>query len=432
MLKKILEKLHQIWRARDLRKNLLYVLLMLVLFRIAANIPIPGVNVGNLERFFQGNQAFGLLNIFSGGALENFSIVLLGVGPYITASIIFQLLGMIVPQLEEMQKEGGEAGRRKINQYTRLLTVPIALMQSYATLTFLQRAGQGVILGTLPPFDLVTALITITGGTVLLMWIGELITERSVGNGISLLIFAGIISGIPTAIQQASATFDSSQLFDLIAFIVIALLTIAGVVFMTEGQRNIPVSYARQTRGTTAFGALQTYLPLRVNQAGVIPIIFAVSLVLFPSLVAQFLVGSSITWLAGIANVVLDLFNNQLFYGVFYFILVVAFSYFYTAVVFHPDQIAENLQKRGGFIPGIRPGRPTVEYLTRTSFRILLAGSLFLGVIAVMPIAVKEILGLGGQNLVVGGTSLLIVVSVVTESLKQIESQLVMRDYEGF
>ena len=203
---------------------------MLVLFRIAANIPIPGVNVGNLERFFQGNQAFGLLNIFSGGALENFSIVLLGVGPYITASIIFQLLGMIVPQLEETQKEGGEAGRRKINQYTRLLTVPIALMQSYATLTFLQRAGQGVILGTLPPFDLVTALITITGGTVLLMWIGELITERSVGNGISLLIFAGIISGIPTAIQQASATFDSSQLFDLIAFIVIALLTIAGVV----------------------------------------------------------------------------------------------------------------------------------------------------------------------------------------------------------
>ena len=265
---------------------------------------------------------------------------------------------MIVPQLEEMQKEGGEAGRRKINQYTRLLTVPIALMQSYATLTFLQRAGQGVILGTLPPFDLVTALITITGGTVLLMWIGELITERSVGNGISLLIFAGIISGIPTAIQQASATFDSSQLFDLIAFIVIALLTIAGVVFMTEGQRNIPVSYARQTRGTTAFGALQTYLPLRVNQAGVIPIIFAVSLVLFPSLVAQFLVGSSITWLAGIANVVLDLFNNQLFYGVFYFILVVAFSYFYTAVVFHPDQIAENLQKRGGLFRAFAPVVP--------------------------------------------------------------------------
>jgi preprotein translocase subunit SecY len=432
MLKKILEKLRQIWRARDLRKNLLYVLWMLVLFRIAANIPIPGVDVGNLERFFEGNQAFGLLNIFSGGALENFSIVLLGVGPYITASIIFQLLGMIVPQLEELQKEGGEAGRRKINQYTRVLTIPIALMQSYATLTFLQRAGQGVILGSLAPFDLVTALITITGGTVLLMWVGELITERNVGNGISLLIFAGIISGIPTAVQQAFATFDPSQLFNLLAFIAIALITIAAVVFMTEGQRNIPVSYARQTRGSSAFGALQTFLPLRVNQAGVIPIIFAVSLVLFPSLIAQFLVGTSISWLAKIATVVLELFNDQVFYGIIYFILVVAFSYFYTAVIFHPDQIAENLQKRGGFIPGIRPGRPTVEYLSRTSFRILLAGSVFLGIIAVLPIAVTELLGLGSQSLVVGGTSLLIVVSVVTESLKQIESQLVMRDYEGF
>lgn len=433
-----LEKILQLWKVKDIRNKILYILALLLVFRIAAHIPVPGVDVENLKNFFSSNQVLGLLNLFSGGALENFSVVMLGLGPYITASIIFQLLTMIIPRLEALQKEG-ESGRAKINQYTRILTVPLAAMQAYATITLLRRSGQsfaagaGVpqgIIGDLTMFQLVSAIVMITAGSIFLMWLGELITEKGIGNGISLLIFAGIIAALPRSIQQTFAVFDPSQIFTYLIFVAIAIVTIAGVVIITEGQRNIPVSYARRIRGNKVYGGVNTHLPLRVNQAGVIPIIFAISIVLIPPIVAQFFVGSSTAWLASLAQGVINIFNNQLFYGVIYFVFVVAFTYFYTAVIFHPDQIAENLQKQGGFIPGIRPGRPTTGYLSYVSNRILLTGALFLGVIAVLPFILQAATNI--QTLVLGGTSLLIVVSVVIETVKQIESKLVMRDYEGF
>lgn len=416
------------WISPDLRKRVLTVLGLLVIFRIGAHIPIPGIDAENLQQFFQRNQILGLLNIFSGGALENFSVMMLGVGPYITASIILQLLTYIVPRLEEMQKEEGEAGRQKINQYTRYLTVPLAALQGYGTLTVFRTSSAGLI-GNLTMGQWVSVIVTITAGSVFLMWLGELITEKKLGNGISLLIFGGIIAGLPQAVQQFLATFDSTKLPTYLGFLVIAIATIAAVVFITEGKRNIPVSYARRYRsGIGGGGGGITHLPLRVNQAGVIPIIFAVSLVLIPPIVAQFFVGASQSWLANAANEVIKAFQNQLIYGIIYFILVFAFTYFYTAVIFHPEQVAENLQKHGGFVPGIRPGRQTAEYLNFVSTRILLLGALFLGLIAVLPVVVQSLTGL--QNFQIGGTSLLIVVSVAIETVKQIDAQLVMRDYE--
>lgn len=431
-------KITQLWKIPDLRRKILFVLGILVIVRVAAHIPVPGVATEGLKQFFGSNQILGLLNIFSGGALQNFSIVMLGLGPYITASIIFQLLGYIIPRLEELQKEG-EQGQRKINQWTRLLAVPLSLLQAYATITLLARTGsnffgKGQVAGTqglissLTPFQMIAAIITITAGSIFLMWLGELITEKKIGNGISLLIFAGIVAQIPTSAQRFFATFDQTKVLGALLFLALALVTIVAVVFITEGQRNIPVSYARKIRGNRVYGGVNTHLPMRVNQAGVIPIIFAVSLVVFPPLVAQFLLRVNIAWLASGAQFIINLFNNQIFYGVFYFILVVAFTYFYTYVVFHPDQISENLQKQGGFIPGIRPGPPTTQYLARISNRILLTGALFLGLIAVLPVIVRDT---SGQSFVIGGTSLLIVVSVVIETVKQIDAQLVMRDYES-
>lgn len=418
----------RIWKVKDVRNKILFVLVMLVIFRFAGHIPIPGVDIDKLRTLFSSNQFLGLLNVFTGGGYENFSIVMLGVGPYITASIIFQLLTMVIPRLEALQKEG-EQGQQKINQWTRMLTVPLAVLQAYGTITFLKQSGGGVV-GELSFFQLAMAMITITGGTIFLMWIGELITEKKIGNGISLIIFAGIVARLPQSAQQSIATFDGSQLFTYLAFAVIALVTIAGVVFVTEGQRNIPVSYAKRVRGNRVFGGVDTHLPLRVNQAGVIPIIFAISIVLFPPLIAQFVARTPVAWLASAAQLVITTFQNQVFYALLYFVLVVAFTYFYTAVVFRPNQIAEHLQKQGGFVPGIRPGRPTAEYLGYISNRIILGGALFLGTIAVLPSVMQGFTG--SQTLVVGGTSLLIVVSVVIETVKQLEAQLVMREYEGF
>lgn len=402
-------------------------LLMLVVFRIGAHIPVPGVNTENLRELFSSNQLLGFLNLFSGGTMENFSIMALGVAPFITASIIFQLLTMIVPRLEQMQKE--EGGRQKINQYTRYLAVPLAMLQSYSMISLLRQSQMGII-GDLSAFQLATIIFTVTGGTIFLMWIGELISEKHIGNGISLLIFAGIISGLPKFVQQVAVTFDRDQLFTLILYAGIAVVTIAGVVTINEAQRNIPVSYAKRVRGMRMYGGMDTHLPLRVNMAGVIPIIFAISLVIFPPMVAQFFVSAQTEWVAAGAQWIIDLFQNQLFYGIFYFTLVVAFTYFYTAVIFHPEQIAENLQKNGGFIPGIRPGRFTAEYLGKVINRILLAGSVFLGLIAILPLIMQ--VATGSQVLVIGGTSILIVVSVLIETVKQVESQLTMREYEGF
>lgn len=422
----MLNKLIQIWKAKDLRNSILFVLGMLVIFRLAAHVPIPGVNAVALRNFFQSNQILGLLNIFSGGGMENFSIVMMGVAPYITASIIFQLLGMIIPKLEEMQKE--EDGRQKINMWTRWLTVPLAAMQAYGMISLLRQSSQA-ILGDISTFDFASIIVTISAGTVFLMWIGELITEKKVGNGISLMIFAGIISSLPQTLLQITSTFDSSQIFTVLGFAAISLITIVGVILISEGQRNVPVQYAKQIRGNRMFGGTSTHLPLRVNMAGVIPIIFAISVVLFPSMISQFFINARTAWLASAAEWTIQLFQNQLFYGIVYFVLVFAFTYFYTEVVFHPTRIAENLQKQGGFIPGIRPGRHTSEYLAHTTHKIIFVGALFLGVIAILPLIMRYFTD--NQSMAVGGTSLLIVVSVVIETMKQIESQLTMREYEG-
>lgn len=419
-------KLIQIWKAKDLRNNILFVLGMLVVFRFAAHIPIPGVNSEALKDVFSSNQVLGLMNIFSGGGMQNFSVVMMGVAPYITSSIIFQLLAMIVPKLEEMQKE--EQGRQKINMWTRWLTVPLAIMQSYGMITLLRQSSYA-ILGDISNFNLALMILTITAGTVFLMWIGELITEKNIGNGISLLIFAGIIAGLPQVVQQTIVSYTSAQLPVILGFVAISIITVIGVVIINEGQRNIPVQYARQIRGNRAYGGTSTHLPLRVNMAGVIPIIFAISIVLFPPMVAQFFVHAKTAFIAGAAQWTIDIFQNQLFYGIIYFLLVFAFTFFYTEVVFHPTQIAENLQKQGGFIPGIRPGRHTSEYLANTTHKIILVGALFLAIIAVLPLIMRYFTGM--QSLALGGTSLLIVVAVVIETVKQIESQLTMREYEG-
>ncbi|MFA6322419.1 MAG: preprotein translocase subunit SecY [Candidatus Buchananbacteria bacterium] len=421
------QKLIQIWKIKDLRNSILFVLGIMVVFRLAAHIPIPGIDAQALKDYFASNQLLGVMNILSAGGMENFSIVAMGVGPYITASIIFQLLAMIIPSLEELQKEG-EAGRQKINQWTRMLTIPLAALQGYSLIALLNKSSSGIFLN-LTTWNLVSIIITATAGTMFLMWLGELISEKHIGNGISLLIFVGIVTRIPSALQQTILIFDKTQLITMGLFIIVAILTIVGVVIITEGQRNVPVSYAKRVRGMKMYGGVNTHLPLRVNMAGVIPIIFAISIILFPPMVAQFFMTAKSQILVTIAENVIAIFNNQIIYGVLYFLLVFGFTYFYTEVVFHPDQIAENLQKQGGFIPGIRPGKPTVEYLTYTTNRIILAGALFLGIIAVLPMAINGLTGI--STLAIGGTSLLIVVSVVIETYKQIESQLTMRDYEG-
>ena len=421
----MIDKLKKIWKIKDLRNNVLFVLLMLAIFRLFAHVPVPGVNVSVLKEIFASNQILGLLNVFSGGSMDNFSIVMMGIGPYITSSIIFQLLGMVVPKFEEMQKE--EAGRQKINTWTRIATVPLAFIQAYSMIALLRRSSYG-IMGDVSVFELFTTIITITAGTMLLMWIGELISEKKIGNGISLLIFAGIISSLPSAVQRLFVTFDLSQIYLLLGFLVIAIITIVGIVIINEGQRNIPVQYARQIRGNRAFGGNSTHLPMRVNTAGVIPIIFAISVIVFPTIIAQFFTTAKSALVSKAAYWVIAVFQNQLVYGIVYFLLVVAFTYFYTEIIFKPDQVAENLQKQGGFIPGVRPGRYTSEYLSYISRRILLAGSLFLGLIAVLPLLMQYFTGM--QSLAIGGTSLLIVVSVVIETVKQIESQITMREYD--
>jgi len=424
---KFINKIHQIWKDHDLRKSILFVLGLLIVFRVAAHIPVPGVDIAALKDFFDSNAILGLLNMFSGGGMKSFSIVALGIGPYITSSIIFQLLTMIIPSLEEMQKQG-EAGRKKINQYTRMLAVPLAFLQGFSMIKLLQQSSRNII-GEMTSMQYFTTLLVLVGGTVFLMWLGELISEKKVGNGISLIIFAGIVSAIPQSIQRTIATFSPDQIPSILAFLAIAVATIAGVVYITEGQRNIPISYAKRVRGNRMYGGFDTHLPLKVNQSGMIPIIFAIAIVMFPSLIAQLFLRANSEFIRNAAQFVIDAFRNQVFYGAIYFLLVFAFTYFYTAVVFHPHQIADNLQKQGGFVPGIRPGKQTAEYIGKVSNRIMLAGALSLGLIAILPLIIQPITGV--TSMVIQGASLLIVVSVVLETVRQIDSQLVMRDYEG-
>lgn len=420
-----MDALLRIWRIREIRESILFVLLAVTVFRIAAHIPVPGIDTTGLSALLAGNQFLGLLNVFAGGTLESFSVVALGVAPYITASIIFQLLGMIFPSVEEMQKE--EQGRQKINRWTRWATVPLALLQAFALTKLIGQQGAqfGVNIG-LSGVELVTALISMIAGTIFLMWLGELISERKIGNGISLMIFAGIIAGLPGFLGQLAATYTSSMLTDVIIFVAMALVTVVGVVYVNEGQRNVPVQYARGARlGSTK---VQSSLPLRINMVGMIPIIFAVSIITIPPIAAQFFVDARTAVLRDVATFVIQLFSNQLFYGIAYFVLVCAFTYFYTSIVFRPERVAENLQKQGGFVPGIRPGKQTETYFQWVVNRLLLAGGLFMGIIAILPLVVQQITG--SQNLVIGGSSVIIVVSVVIDILKQVESQVSMRSYD--
>ncbi len=422
------EKVIQVFKIRDLRNKILFVLAIFVIFRIMANIPIPGIDAENLRNFFNQFQMFGLLNVFTGGALDNLSIVMLGLGPYITAVIIFQLLTMIFPQLEKMYKEEGEAGRQKFNQYCRIATVPLAALQGYGMLTLLQREN---VIESLAPTLLFTSILTITAGCLFLMWLGELISEKGIGNGISLLIFAGIIAEFPNNIRQMLITWDPGRIPSYLLFFAMALLIIAGVVLVNEGRRNIPISYAKRVRGMRLYGGVSTYLPLNVNPAGVIPIIFALSIMLFPSMIANFLAGAG-GMMGKIAQSISLFFQNPWVHGSFYFLLVCLFTYFYTAVTFDPKTIASNLQKMGGFIPGIRPGESTANFMHYILNRVLLIGALFLGTIAVMPSIVGGLTGVMVFQFLIGGTSLLIVVSVVLETMRQIRAQLQMREYETF
>lgn len=421
------EKIAQLFKVKELRKKILFVIALLAVYSLVSNIPVPGIDTSKLKSFFQGNQLFGLINIFTGGAMQNFSIAMLGLGPYITATIILQLLTMIFPKLKEMYHESGPEGQKKFNQYGRILTVPLAALQAYAMINLLSSQQ---IIGYLSPFAMITAICVITGGAVFLMWLGELISEKGIGNGVSLLIFAGIIGRIPSSIQQVIATYTPAKLTAYIGFVIVAILVIVGVVIINEAQRKIPIAYAKRIRGRRVYGGFSTYLPLRVNQAGVIPIIFALSIMLFPGMIAKFFSTVSNPTIAKAATLIGNIFQDQIFYAVVYFFLVVVFTFFYTSVTFDPKAIAENVQKNGGFVPGIRPGENTATFFSHVLYKITFVGALFLGVIAILPSIVQGATGVA--SMAIGGTAVLIVVSVVLETMKQVESQLTMRDYEGF
>lgn len=420
----ITQKLSQIIKDESLRKRILFILGALILFRILATIPIPGVNPEQLASFFSNNQFLGLLNIFSGGGLSNLSIVMLGVGPYITGSIIMQLLTIMSPKLKAMYQEEGEAGKKKFSQYSRLLTVPLAFLQGFGFLVLLQNQG---VVETLSMFNLITNVIIIAAGSVLLMWIGELITEFGIGNGVSIIIFAGIVAGLPTVATQLIYTFDPSQIPMFVGMVGAGLAIVAGVVVITEAERPIPITYARRVRGMKTYGGISTYLPLRLNQAGVIPIIFALSILLFPQMIFSFLSGLDNNVINIISNAVLGVLENSWVYAGLYFVLVFLFTYFYTAVTFDPDTISTNLQKSGAFIPGVRPGQTTSKYIGKILTRLTLVGALFLGTIAVVPLAMQAVTGI--TTFAIGGTALLIAVSVVLDLVRKIDSQLSIREY---
>jgi preprotein translocase subunit SecY len=424
----VFESLLNAFRAPDIRRRLLYVLGILIVFRFLAHVPVPGVDQEQLRTFLQGNQIFGVLDLLSGGGLSSFSVVALGVNPYINASIIMQLMTGVIPSLQNLSREG-EYGRNKINQYTRYLAVPMALLQSYGFLALLN--SQNVLSSgfDLSNFFTITQIITLTAGSMVLMWLGELITEKGIGNGISFIIFAGIVSRTPGAIGSFISTPNVPL---VIGFAIIAIVSVAVIIYIQEGQRRIPIQYASRVRGRRMYQGGQTFLPLRVNQAGVIPIIFAISILLFPQQIASYFTGSGVGWVAAISQGIVSFFNPRTIpYVVLYFVLTVGFTYFYTAFTFKPDDTSEQLRKNGGFIPGIRPGRPTADYLARVVTRITIAGALFLGIVATLP----TLLGLfipALAGIALGGTGLLIVVSVIVETMKQIEAQLLMRNYEGF
>lgn len=423
----MLEDFTKLFKLRELRKKVFFTLLLFFFFRVSAHVPLPGVNREALRQLFSDNTFFGLFDLFSGGALQNFSVVALGLNPYINASIILQLATMVIPSLEALSKEG-EYGREKINQYTRLLTVPLSLLQAYATYFLLNR--QGVVTAE-TPFKLIALVLALTAGTVFLVWLGELLTEKGIGNGISMLIFAGIVASYPRVFGQTLETLTAENFSNALILGALAVILVAGVVFVGEAVREVPVQYARRVRGGKGLGSTETHLPLRVNSAGVIPIIFAVSLTLVPSFLSQYLKNVPNPKAVEIASLLSGIFDtNGLSYNLIYFGLVVGFTYFYTAVAFNPEKVAEDIKKYGGFIPGIRPGRSTADYLNSVLTKITLAGALFLGLMAILPSLGQKLTQI--NTITLGGTGILIVVSVVIEVIKQGQSLTLMSDYEAF
>ncbi len=431
----MLDALRSAFKLPDLRRKILFTLGILVVFRLAAHIPVPGVDRQGLVQLFQTSQLLGFLNMLSGGAMENFSVVAMGVYPYITASIIMQLLVPLVPQLEELSKEG-EQGRQKINMYTYYLAVPLAILQAFGQAAFLNRPlpGGGTVLSKFDlvqfPLETMTVILALTAGTLFAIWLGDLITEDGIGNGVSIIIFGGIVSGVPQNVGQLVA---SGQTGGLVFLVALTIVTIAGIVFIQEGHRRIPVQYGKRVRGQKMYGGQSTHIPMRVNTAGMIPLIFASSLLIFPATIAQMFQTSGSPVVRSIANVVYSTFNTTGgSYWVLYFFMVVAFTYFYTDVIFRQQNLPETLQRQGGFIPGIRPGRRTEEYLNSVLQRITLVGAVFLGLVAVLPYLAQLLTGVQQTQLIITSTGLLIVVGVVLDTMKQLEAQLMMRHYEGF
>jgi preprotein translocase subunit SecY len=432
----------QMYKNKDLRNRLLIVIGILAIYSLLSHIPVPVPDTAKLQSFllrlFQSNPLLGFANLFTGGALSSFSILLMGLGPYINASIIIQLLSQVVPQLEALKKEG-EAGQQKLNYYTRLLTLPLAIVQSVAMITLARTLSTQIsgvdLIGSPNVYQWILMISAITGGSMLLMWLGEIITDRGIGNGISILILAGIVSNLPTQIaQQVSlAQADTAKVFTLIFFGIIAIGVVLFIVMLNEGQRNIPISYARRVAGDSRYGGVDSHLPIRLITAGVIPIIFALAFLSLPGFIGQLFTNASSAWLSKSATWLQATFQPQKpIYTLTYFILVVAFTYFYTSIVFKPDEIAENLQKQGGFIPGIRPGKETSRYLKKIITRLTLFGAIALGLLAVFPFIIETIFKSSNSILSIGGTGLLIIVSVILETLKQIESRALMATYEKY
>ena len=431
----------QAYKNRDLRRRLLIVIGIITIYSLLTHVPVPVANTTSLQSFllqlFNNTPILGFANIFSGGALASFSIVLMGLGPFINASIIMQLLGQVIPKLEALQKEG-EQGQNKINYYTRLLTVPLALIQSFAMVAFIRQTSTKIegfdIIGKQSLLQWAVVILSITAGSLLLMWLGEIITDRGIGNGISIIILAGIISRLPQSFGQvfSIASGDTNAMIGAIALVLIFLAMIYFIVVLNEGQRNIPISYARRSSSSNSYNAVDTHLPIRLITAGVIPIIFSLAFLSIPGFLGQLFSNAKTVWLASFAKHISALFQptNWVYIGV-YFLMVFVFTYFYTAVVFKPTDIAENLQKQGGFIPGIRPGRETESYLKKVINRLTFSGAIALGVIAVLPFLLEKFIS-SAQNIAIGGTSLLILVAVVIETMKQIESRALMATYEKY
>ncbi|MDD3773934.1 MAG: preprotein translocase subunit SecY [Patescibacteria group bacterium] len=416
----------------ELRKRVFLTAGLLVLVRFLAHVPLPGVDPAVLHQFFSQNQLFGLLNMFAGGTMENFSIVLMGVGPYITASIIIQLLTLVIPALENLSKEGA-SGQQKINQYVRMLAVPFAAIQSVAMISLLSKGFQGVQI-EITGLNLLTAVIVVTAGTMLLMWIGEIISEEGIGNGISLIIALGIIAGIPAMIRNTylvlggAGSVDTSKILGLVIFIAVTLAVIFLIVFFNESERRIPVSYARHVRGRRTVGGVDTYLPLKPAQAGVIPIIFALSILVFPTSIAEFLKTAKSQLVVTISEQITAFLSNTTYHTILYFMLTFAFTFFYTGIIFSPQKISDNLQKQGGYVPGKRPGGETRSYLSRIMYQVVFLGAVYLSVIAILPFILEKYTGL--TTIAIGGTGLLIMVSVVLETVDQFKAMMLMRQYD--